>query len=116
MKNDEFFVQKQNIAAELPDMVSSLRDRYLALKATGIDQRSPLMKVKAASVKYYPNWIKMLQNNRGFIGPWCTDGACSPADDAEAANSDTANALVEVSYMMGGEFPGMKPFGAGWKW
>ena len=107
--------ETKNIAAELPDVVTSLRNRYLELKATAIDQRTPLMKMQAATVKYFPNWIKMLQNNRGFIGPWCTDGACSPAA-AEAANGDTANAPIELPYMMGGEFPGMKPYGADWKW
>ena len=50
----------------------------MELKADGIDQRTPLSKMAAATKRLTPNYVKMLHENKGFVGPWCSDGACAP--------------------------------------
>ena len=134
--------ETKDLAKELPDVLESLKQRYLELKATALDQRVMLSKVQAATQRLFPNWIKMLQNNKGFvsleqaaflrradkpraklscaaalcqIGPWCTEGACSPV----AANATALGAgfspegmRIELPYGLGGEFPGMEPWAA----
>ena len=59
--------ETKDLAKELPDVLESLKQRYLELKATALDQRVMLSKVQAATQRLFPNWIKMLQNNKGFV-------------------------------------------------
>ena len=70
--------ETRNLATELPDVLESLKARYMELKADGIDQRTPLSKMAAATKRLTPNYVKMLHENKGFVGPWCSDGACAP--------------------------------------
>ena len=59
--------ETKDLAQELPDVLESLKQRYLELKATALDQRVMLSKVQAATQRLFPNWIKMLQTNKGFV-------------------------------------------------
>ena len=59
--------ETKDLAKELPDVLESLKQRYLELKATALDQRVMLSKVQAATQRFFPNWIRMLQNNKGFV-------------------------------------------------
>ena len=65
---------------------------------------------------YYPNWIAMLEKNKGFIGPWCTDGACAPLPPAEKNGSAPPAGNLghkALGYNFGGPFPGLEvgPYG-----
>ena len=59
--------ETKDLAQELPDVLESLKQRYLELKATALDQRVMLSKVQAGTQRLFPNWIKMLQTNKGFV-------------------------------------------------
>jgi len=73
----------QDLAREMPDMLHSLKSRYLVLRATMLDQ-APIVKrengckVAAhgqgnASIGKCPapkEFIDMLHRNKGFVGPW----------------------------------------------
>ena len=59
--------ETKDLAHELPDVLESLKQRYLELKATALDQRVMLSKVQAGTQRLFPNWIKMLQTNKGFV-------------------------------------------------
>ena len=100
--------ETRDIAAELPDVLESLKQRYLELKKDGIEQRIPLSRMAAATKKYTGNYVKMLQQNRGFIGPWCTDGACSPVGEDEVQSNFAHPEILEVPYGQGGWYPGMR--------
>ena len=39
----------------------------MELKADGIDQRTPLSKMAAATKRLTPNYVKMLHENKGFV-------------------------------------------------
>ena len=56
----------------MPDVLHSLKTRFIELKATALDQKSALLKVAAATKRLTPNFLRMLRANDGFIGPWCT--------------------------------------------
>ena len=56
----------------MPDVLHSLKARFIELKATALDQKSALLKVAAATKRLTPNFLRMLRANDGFIGPWCT--------------------------------------------
>ena len=72
-----------DLAREMPDMLHSLKSRYLVLRATMLDQ-APIVKrengckVAAhgqgnASIGKCPapkEFIDMLHRNKGFVGPW----------------------------------------------
>lgn len=50
--------ETRNLAAELPDVLASLRTRYLELKATGINQRTPLSRMAYNTKRLIPNFVK----------------------------------------------------------
>ena len=104
--------ETKNIAKEMPEMLESLKQRYLVLKKDGMDQRTPLSKMAAATKKYVPNYVKMLKDNKGFVGPWCTDGACTPVaeDDLESSMVSLEGDFMKPPYGQGGLYPGMAAF------
>ena len=59
-------------ATKMPDVLHSLKTRFIELKATALDQKPALLKVAAATKRLTPNFLRMLRANDGFIGPWCT--------------------------------------------
>ena len=61
-----------DLASKMPDVLHSLKTRFIELKATALDQKSALLKVAAATKRLTPNFLRMLRANDGFIGPWCT--------------------------------------------
>ena len=48
--------------------------------------------------------------NSGFVGPWCTDGACAPANTSFVNLSYHEGDFIKLPYGQGGEFEGMAPF------
>mgnify|MGYP003331944538 CR=1 FL=1 len=46
-------------------MLTSLRTRYLELKKTGINQRTPLSRMAYNTKRLAPNFVQMLQRNKG---------------------------------------------------
>jgi arylsulfatase I/J len=102
--------ETNDLAQEHPHILERLKQRYLELMDTGLDQRSVLLTVNARAKAYMPNWIQMLKDNRGFVGPWCTDGACKPAPPGEHMQ-DFEQELFEPAYGLGGPFPGFKGYG-----
>jgi hypothetical protein len=60
-----------------------------------------------------PNFVKMLQLNLGFVGPWCTDGACAADPGTHANQSYHVGEFIKLPYGQGGDFEGMpehKPY------
>jgi len=104
--------ETKDLAKELPDVLERLKQRYLELKSTALDQRSVLLAVRNRTQLYQHNWIQMLQRNRGFIGPWCTDGRCQPAELPEGLLGDLPDVELDVPYGLGGPYPGFRPYGA----
>ena len=92
-------------------MLNTLRERYLELKKTGINQRTPLSRMAYNTRRLAPNFVKMLKDNQGFVGPWCTDGACAayspPGDELNVSLPDTA---FIFPYGQGGEYEGFPEF------
>ena len=114
--------ETHNLAQEQPEMLATLRQRYLELKATGIDQRGPLSRMAANTVRLSGNFVNMLVKNKGFVGPWCTDGACKaevvPPRDLHSDESELHSTpppilgadRIKLPYGLGGDFEGMPPF------
>eukprot|EP01043_Picozoa_sp_COSAG02_P021420 COSAG02_NODE_1088_length_14670_cov_237.088326_6_plen_218_part_00 len=57
--------ETRDLAKELPDVLNSLRARYLELKKTGIDQRTPLSRMAYNTKRLAPNFVQMLKRNKG---------------------------------------------------
>ena len=89
-------------------MLNTLRERYLELKKTGINQRTPLSRMAYNTRRLAPNFVKMLKDNQGFVGPWCTDGACSPVGEDEVQSNFAHPEILDVPYGQGGWYPGMR--------
>lgn len=111
--------ETRDIAKDEPEMLAKLKQRYLALKETALDQRTPLLAMVRRTTLYHANWVRMLQQNRGFVGPWCTDGACDPhpheASAQEALLADGIDEPIQPPYGFGGPFPGFPAYGpASW--
>ena len=100
-------------------MVRTVSRIGLELKATALDQRSVLAKVKASTVRLLPNYLRMLRENDGFIGPWCTEGKCeaveaplspfTPGEWSRLVGSMDFNIKIPYGYELGGEYEGFQP-------
>jgi len=100
--------ETRDLAGDLPDVLERLKRRYLELKPTALDQVPVLLAARHRTQLYHPNWERMLRRNRGFVGPWCGDGACQPADAGGAP--PPGGDLLDVPYGLGGPFPGFRPY------
>ena len=107
-----------DLAAKMPEVLHSLKARFLELKATALDQRSVLAKVKSSTIRYLPNYLQMLRKNDGFIGPWCTEGRCRPVEAASPftpeewsrlLNNTDFNIKTPEGYELGGQYDGFEP-------
>jgi len=105
--------ETKDLAKHLPDVLERLKHRYLELKATALDQRAVLQTVRERTFLYTENWIQMLKKNRGFVGPWCTDGMCHSTEPLDGLLGELPDVELDVPYMLGGPFPGFKPYGIG---
>lgn len=111
--------ETMDLAAKMPEVVHSLKSRFLELKATALDQRSVLAKVKASTIRLLPNYLRMLRANDGFIGPWCTEGKCeavdaplapfTPEEWSQMLGSMDFNIKTPDGYELGGEYEGFQP-------
>merc|ERR1712066_302933 len=103
--------ETKDLAKSEPVVLERMKRRYLELKATALDQRTPLETVVNRTKLYQKNWIQMLQRNKGFIGPWCNDGACEPLGSSELSESELP---YDAPYNLGGPFPGFNVYESGY--